>query len=158
MQHLDALIRDDIAIFAQPFGAHQECPPRPIGDEKAGRGQGGRVHHGPAEQQADRIVHRLADDIQIDLVLRPDRLDIIGDARQPERHRSDEEQLPQLVAQQQPEQQQGEIFRIDQRRRKRLMNRCALRLDRMKGVKVAIQPFVDHIIGRRDQDGARKPQ
>src|SRR3546814_4955420 len=69
----------------------RNAPPCPIGKQQAAGRQRCRIDHGPSQRQANGIVDRFADDVEIGLVFGSEGLEIVHQARKDEEKRSIEE-------------------------------------------------------------------
>src|SRR3546814_2568974 len=95
-------------------------------------------------------------DLEIGLVFGSEGLEIVHQARKDEEKRSIEEGRAKTRGKEQPDYREQQIFRVNNERGQRPIDsrpRCFLR---MEGIKIAVQPFVDDVIGRRNPHGTAK--
>ena len=73
------------AVLRESLGGHEERAEHPVGKGERQRGHGRGDEREPAEEQADCVVGRLAEHVQVGPFLGAERRDVVGDAHHPER-------------------------------------------------------------------------
>ena len=107
----------------------------------------------PAEQQANRIVHRFAEHVQIRPLLGPQRWDVVDHSHHPEPERREKEVRIQRPRQRQSGGGERQPFGVGERRADLAGRHGAKALLRVQPVLRAVEQLVEHVVAGRDEAG-----